>query len=240
MTRGNLVDQFKKPAAASVKSSSLSSTTVQGKPTVGQWFQKNWGKAAAIFIVVIITTIFIVRTVLIAKNKKKARASASAGNPGALNQSVEWESFLNNEMPPHLMQPPRHMPPPHVPHMQQMQQPLPSMPPMPPVRVPPQQVHQPQVQHVQQQHQQHVPQGVLERGLNQQRLPPADGAAGTGMVPSMMPQSSRPQNVTFTIDSAPPVVAAPEKDDPKKLDGEEPQLMPQDVDRPNTGVEFNR
>lgn len=230
MTRGNLVDQFKKTsggATPAVPSSSVSSSlaSVQAKPTVGQWFQKNWGKAAAIFIVVIVTTIFIVRTVLIAKNKKKARAGAAS--PAALNQSVEWESFLAAEpqLPPHMQQqlPPRHM----SPHMLQQHQ-LPPLPPMPPAqfRAPPQMQQQ---------------QPVIERGLHQQRLPPADGASGAaGLIPGMMPQSSRPQNVTFTIDSAPPVVAAPEKDDPKKLDGEEPQLMPPDVDSPSAGTEFNR
>lgn len=230
MTRGNLVDQFKKPpvpaAPTSATSSSSSSVSVHVKPTVGQWFQKNWGKAAAIFIVVIVSTIFIVRTVLIAKNKKKTRATA-AGSP-ALNQSVEWESFLSAEPQlPRQMAPqplPRVMPP-HMMHAPVMQ---PGTAALPQQRAPP-------PQHP------HVPSQVVERGLHQQRLPPADGVSGgAGLIPTMMPQSSRPQNVTFTIDSAPPVVAAPEKDEPKKVEGEEAQLMPPDVDSPSTGTEFNR
>lgn len=227
MTRGaNLVDQFKKPP---LSSSSASSISVHAKPTVGQWFQKNWGKTAAIFIVVIVTTIFIVRTVLIAKNKKKKTGAGSAAT-GALNQSVEWESFLSADPPSQRHMAPlplRHMPPAHMMQLPPMHMQLPQqVVPTPQHRLQPSQQVQPH---------------VVERGLQHLRLPPADGATGAGgLIPSMMPQSSRPQNVTFTIDSAPPVVAAGEQDEPKKLDGEEPQLMPPDVDTPTAGTEFNR
>jgi hypothetical protein len=237
--RANLVDTFKSaPAAAPVpaavpsvpsaaSSVSKASVAAGGKQTVAQWFQKNWGKALAVVIVVVITTIFIVRTVLIAKQKKRAKEQETRAVQG---QGVEWNSFLG---PPLPVMPPMG-PPPHFagvrgaaprPVMPAPAKPLPhGMPAMPPMSVPPPPTDA----------------AAVERGFTQQRLPPADGQMGAGL--SIMPESSRPQNSTFTITTELPVADVPAETEPtkKKQVEAEPPALQADVDSPSRGTEFNR
>lgn len=253
----NLVDQFK--TASSVASSASSSSTLslpkrgaKGGASVSQWFKNNWGKTAAIIIVVTVTTIFIVRTALIMKNKKKQ--SQAAPHPAGA-QSVEWESFL--DPPPHQQQP---VPPPF-----RGAAPRPTLPPMPPgipmpfaaPPLPPQMPPRPAPQHSPPPPQPQVPgfmplapspppppsipTPVVERGLAQQRMPPADGAqSGTAM--SIMPESSRPPS-SFTITSDLPVTTGKEVEPAGKRnldESEQPPLLPQERDGPSQGVEFKQ
>lgn len=234
----NLVDQFKSAASSSVSASSVSAAAATQAPQ-GNWFQRNWGKAAAILIVVTITTIFIVRTVVVAKQKKKQKAEA----PKLKNHHVEWESFFDDPvihgasprpvmhpsmaapMPPPAPMPapmpptvPMHRPPP--PPAAPPAPPLPGFAPLPPL--PPQQPPAPPV----------------ERGLQVQRMPPADGAQTGGS--ALMPESSRPSS--FTIHTDLPVVSSKETDPVKRGPpggeaGEEPMLPP-DVEPPSKGTEF--
>lgn len=65
-----------------------------GKRSINGWLKQNWGKVTAIVIMLIVTTIFVVRLVFIARNKKKqqviAERAKSVKNP-------EWESFFQTE-----------------------------------------------------------------------------------------------------------------------------------------------
>lgn len=75
----------------------------------------------------------------------------------------------------------------------------------------------------------------MERGFSQQRLPPADGMQAGGS--ALMPESSRPSS--FTINTELPVVSGKEQDTVKRAEsGEEPPLLPPDVEAPSKGTEF--
>jgi hypothetical protein len=227
--RANLVDAFKStpaatPAAPSVPSaaSSVSKASAAGKQTVAQWFQKNWGKAMAVVIVVVVTTIFIVRTALIAKQKKRAKEQETRA---VQSQGVEWNSFLG---PPLPVMPPIPMAPP-PPHLAAVRGAAPR-PVMPPPSKPASAMPVPV----------HADAATVERGFTQQRLPPADGQMGAGL--SIMPESSRPQNTTFTITTELPVADVPAESEPtkKKQAEAEPPPLQADVDTPSRGTEFNR
>lgn len=232
----NLVDQFKSAPSSSLSVSSVTNTAPPAAvaPSGGNWFQKNWGKAAAILIVVTITTIFIVRTVVVAKQKKRQKTEA----PKLKNHNVEWESFFEDPVihgasPRPVMHPMQQQPPPMQPHpLQPMHRPPP---PQPPAAVTPGFVPLPPLPPQPQQ-----PPGPLpvERGLQLQRIPPADGAQAGGS--AMMPESSRPSS--FTIHTDLPVVSARETDPAKRGPpgggGEEEPMLPPDIEPPNKGTEF--
>lgn len=252
----NLVDQFK--SAPSLSSSSHASSVmslpratggaagVNSNNGLGQWFKKNWGKAAAIIIVVTVTTIFVVRTAVMMKNKKKQQKAEQAKL--VAEQGVEWESFFE---PPHVVRGaaprptmPQPIPPPFMPQQHALRplppqhhalQPQPQQPPPPPV---PGFMPLPPIVNAATD----APNAV-ERGLAQQRLPPADGAqSGSGLGGGIMPESSRPiANATFKITSDLPIATGKEEEVKGRRGGmqQDEQTLPQEVDAPPTdSVEF--
>lgn len=172
-------------------------TPLQTTPPIPQksiqdWLKQNWGKVLAIVLGLLITTIFVVRYILVARNKKKQRDAENA-----IVQDEEWESFFREPRP----MPPRvHSPPPFPPPYQHG--PLPS----PPIAPPPQQFQPPPPAPKQ------IPVSPVlssqpsTRGSIQPRFAPGENMhGGGGLAQAMMPESTRPvrenADATFTINS---------------------------------------
>jgi len=162
----------------------------------GNFFKAHWGKIIIVTLVLVVITIFIVRTALVAKAKKKSTLGEEKKE-----EDVQWERYFDendeNTKPSHTAQPalpqvPRHRPMQHAQHHQ------------PPVHQP--QRHQP-MQHAQ--HHQppvhHQPPPVNHAAQRQQQptpahssrqhqpmMPSADATHGHTQSQGMMPQATRP------------------------------------------------
>ena len=65
-----------------------------GKRSINGWLKQNWGKVTVIVIMLLVTTIFVVRLVFIARNKKKQQAIAGKAK---LGKNPEWETFFQTD-----------------------------------------------------------------------------------------------------------------------------------------------
>lgn len=200
------------PPAPVVPVAQSSQVFVPAKPaskSTSTWLRDNWGKTVAILLIVVVTTIFIARTILVARNKKRARDEETKARQ--MQEQPEWDAFFDSppappsriqmppprvQMPPHMMPPqmmPPHMMPPHIPHMP-MPMPGQMMPPQPvpmqgttplpqnpsPIVLP---QMAPQIQQPQMAHSPHAP---------PQRAPPQQPTTGNGEVTRGMPQRMPP------------------------------------------------
>lgn len=224
---------------------------VQPAPTEGNvtsWVRANWGKTVALVLIVLVSVIFIVRTTLVARNRKRVAAEeqrlASAGG-----SEINWDSFFDGPQPEQpralsplqQMQMQQHRPP----HPHQVPPPVPvqrvegltPLPPPGPGHAPP--GHAPVHRPPPPQHQAPSPAHDGTRGV-QHRMPPADSPLGGGAM--AMPESTRPirqppapgapaagaADATFVIPSEdlPVTAGAPEVEPKKKGEGEQPPLQP--------------
>ena len=162
----------------------------------GNFFKAHWGKIIIVTLVLVVITIFIVRTALVAKAKKKSTLGEEKKE-----EDVQWERYFDendeNTKPSHPAQPalpqvPRHQPMQPAQHHQPQQH---------------AQHHQPPVHHQPQQHAQHhqPPPPVNHAPQRQQQptpahssrqhqpiMPSADATHGHTQSQGMMPQATRP------------------------------------------------
>lgn len=164
--------------------------------SIQDWLKQNWGKVLAIVLGLLITTIFVVRYILVARNKKKQREAENA-----IVQDEEWESFFREPRPmPSRAHPSPPPPPPHSfpPH---------SFPPHPPHPLPPPPQHQfqPPAPLKQVPVSPVLPPQSSTRGSIQPRFAPGENMHGGGLAQTIMPESTRPvresADATFTINS---------------------------------------
>lgn len=252
----NLADAFRggvTPTLAAVAPETVLPTPkfqpapVPTESNVTSWVRANWGKTVALVLIVLVSVIFIVRTTLVARNRKRVAAEerrmAAAGG-----SDINWDSFFDGPAEPPLRQVP-------LSPLQQMQmqqqvhhrpQPAPQAPrlegltPLPPPPPPHNGHHGPPPHHGHHgpppsHHAPPPPQNEQTRGV-QHRMPPADSPLGGGAM--AMPESTRPirqtptpsggADATFVIggDDLPVTAAAPEVEPKKKGEGEQPPLQP--------------